>query len=43
MTASRAKGFDMGLVAVLDSPAALSVYAAHDSHLPYGYMPIYLV
>ncbi|KAK1237294.1 hypothetical protein MKX08_002919 [Trichoderma sp. CBMAI-0020] len=33
-TASRAKGFDMGLVAILDSPAALSTYATHDAHLP---------
>ncbi|KAL7893504.1 hypothetical protein HDV63DRAFT_408382 [Trichoderma sp. SZMC 28014] len=34
ITASRAKGFDMGLVAVLDSPADVSTYATHDAHLP---------
>lgn len=31
----RAKGFDMGLVAVLESPAHVEGYAAHPAHLEY--------
>ncbi|KAL7921226.1 hypothetical protein ACQKWADRAFT_295896 [Trichoderma austrokoningii] len=34
MTAARAKGFDVAVVAVLDSQAALSTYATHEAHLP---------
>ncbi|RAK96835.1 uncharacterized protein BO80DRAFT_496790 [Aspergillus ibericus CBS 121593] len=33
MTASRAKGFDMGLVAILEKPEDLQVYANHPDHL----------
>ncbi|PYI01437.1 hypothetical protein BO78DRAFT_401270, partial [Aspergillus sclerotiicarbonarius CBS 121057] len=33
MTASRAKGFDMGLVAILEKPEDLQVYATHPDHL----------
>ncbi|OGM46865.1 stress responsive A/B barrel domain protein [Aspergillus bombycis] len=29
----RAKGFDMGLVAVLDKPEDVAVYAGHPAHL----------
>ncbi|PGH29972.1 hypothetical protein GX50_07272 [[Emmonsia] crescens] len=32
MTASRAKGYDMGLLAILEKPDDLSVYAEHPSH-----------
>ncbi|ETN41332.1 uncharacterized protein HMPREF1541_03267 [Cyphellophora europaea CBS 101466] len=32
-SASRAQGFDMGLVAVLDKPETIGVYAAHPAHL----------
>jgi len=32
-TASRAKGYDLGLVAVLEKPEDVSVYAAHPAHL----------
>jgi hypothetical protein len=38
LTASRAKGYDLAVVAVLDSPDTLSVYATHEAHLPYEYM-----
>ncbi|BAE56762.1 unnamed protein product [Aspergillus oryzae RIB40] len=31
----RAKGFDMGLVAVLDKKEDVAVYAAHPAHLEY--------
>ena len=31
-TAMRAKGYDMGLVAVLDKPETVSVYAQHPAH-----------
>ncbi|KAH8120775.1 hypothetical protein ACSS6W_009880 [Trichoderma asperelloides] len=34
ITASRAKGFDVGLVAVLDKPDTVPIYAAHDAHQP---------
>lgn len=37
ITASRAKGFDVGLVAVLDKPDTVPIYAAHDAHQPYEY------
>lgn len=33
MTASRAKGYDMGLLAILEKPDDVSVYAGHPSHL----------
>ncbi|GJP90870.1 hypothetical protein AnigIFM56816_011771 [Aspergillus niger] len=33
MTASRAKGYDMGLVAILEKPSDLQVYATHPAHL----------
>ncbi|KLJ12509.1 hypothetical protein EMPG_09512 [Blastomyces silverae] len=33
MTASRAKGYDMGLLAILEKPDDISVYAGHPSHL----------
>lgn len=32
MTASRAKGYDMGLVAILDKPEDVPGYAAHPAH-----------
>jgi hypothetical protein len=32
-TASRAQGYDMGLVAVLDKAETIAVYAKHDAHL----------
>ncbi|PYH47837.1 Dabb family protein [Aspergillus saccharolyticus JOP 1030-1] len=32
-TAARAKGFDMGLVAILEKPDDLPTYAAHPAHL----------
>lgn len=32
-TAHRAQGFDMGLVAILDKPETLKVYAEHPAHL----------
>ncbi|PGH17182.1 hypothetical protein AJ79_01320 [Helicocarpus griseus UAMH5409] len=32
MTASRAKGFNMGLMAILEKPDDVPVYAAHPSH-----------
>lgn len=35
MTASRAKGYDMGLLAILEKPDDLSVYAEHPSHQVY--------
>ncbi|KAK2784870.1 hypothetical protein FQN52_008806 [Onygenales sp. PD_12] len=34
ITAARAKGFDMGLVAILEKPEDLPVYGAHSSHQP---------
>ena len=33
ISASRAQGFDMGLVAILDKPETISVYAQHPAHL----------
>lgn len=33
----RAKGFDMGLVAVLESPEHVASYATHPAHLEYVY------
>lgn len=33
MTASRAKGYNMGLVAILEKPSDLQVYATHPAHL----------
>ncbi|PWY89703.1 hypothetical protein BO94DRAFT_534450 [Aspergillus sclerotioniger CBS 115572] len=33
MTASRAKGFDMGLVAIMEKPEDLQIYANHPDHL----------
>ncbi|EGC43432.1 predicted protein [Histoplasma capsulatum var. duboisii H88] len=33
MTASRAKGYDMGLLAILEKPDDVSLYAGHPSHL----------
>jgi hypothetical protein len=35
----RAKGFDMGLVAVLEKPEDLPVYAVHPAHLEYVFLP----
>lgn len=32
-TASRAKGFDMGLIAILDKPVDLKGYAEHPAHM----------
>lgn len=32
-TAARAKGFDMGLIAILDKPEDLKGYAEHPAHL----------
>ena len=32
ITASRSKGYDMGLVAILEKPDDIPVYAAHDAH-----------
>jgi hypothetical protein len=32
ISATRAQGFDMGLVAVLDKPETVSVYAEHPAH-----------
>ncbi|KAL6900564.1 hypothetical protein GGI43DRAFT_405733 [Trichoderma evansii] len=34
ISAHRAKGFDVGLVAVLDKPDTVPFYAAHDAHQP---------
>ena len=33
VSAARAQGFDMGLVAVLDKPETVEVYAKHPAHL----------
>ena len=33
VTAARAKGYDMGLVAILEKPADVTVYAQHPAHL----------
>ena len=33
MTAARAKGFDMGLVAIMEKPEDLQGYATHPDHL----------
>ncbi|OAX82553.1 hypothetical protein ACJ72_03096 [Emergomyces africanus] len=33
MTAARAKGYDMALLAILEKPEDISVYAVHPSHL----------
>jgi hypothetical protein len=33
ISAQRAQGFDMGLVAVLDKPETIKVYAEHPAHL----------
>ena len=32
-TANRSMGYDMGLVAVLDKPETIKVYAEHPEHL----------
>jgi hypothetical protein len=32
ISASRAQGFDMGLVAILDKPETIEVYAKHPAH-----------
>ncbi|PYH84813.1 hypothetical protein BO82DRAFT_351617 [Aspergillus uvarum CBS 121591] len=32
-TAARAKGFDMGIVAILEKPNDVQTYAAHPAHL----------
>ncbi|EEH21610.1 hypothetical protein PABG_03826 [Paracoccidioides brasiliensis Pb03] len=32
ITASRAKGYDMGLLAILEKPDDVQVYAAHPAH-----------
>ena len=32
-TADRAKGYDMGLVAILEKPTDVSSYAQHPAHL----------
>ena len=32
ISANRAKGYDMGIVAVLDKPETISVYAQHPAH-----------
>ena len=33
VTANRAKGFDMGLVAILEKSADVTTYAQHPAHL----------
>lgn len=33
ISAARAQGFDMGLVAILDKPDTIKVYAEHPAHL----------
>lgn len=33
VSAMRAKGYDLGLVAVLDKPETVPVYAQHPAHL----------
>jgi hypothetical protein len=33
ITVPRAKGFDMGLVAILESPEHVASYASHPAHL----------
>lgn len=35
ITAHRAKGFNFGLVAILDKPGDVTVYATHPAHLKY--------
>lgn len=35
MTAHRAKGFDMGLLAILEKKEDIAVYADHPAHLEY--------
>lgn len=35
MTAHRAQGFDMGLLAILEKKEDLPVYAEHPAHLEY--------
>jgi len=35
MTAQRAKGYDLGLVAVLEKPEDVPVYADHPAHQKY--------
>lgn len=37
----RAKGFDMGLVAVLESPQHVEGYAVHPAHLEYVSLAVY--
>ncbi|KAK7751053.1 hypothetical protein SLS62_007039 [Diatrype stigma] len=33
ITAARSKGFDMGVVAILEKPTDIEVYAKHPAHL----------
>ena len=37
-TASRAKGFDFGIVAILEKAEDLEVYAPHPAHQEYGFL-----
>ena len=34
-SAARAKGYNMGLVAILDKPETITVYAQHPAHMMY--------
>lgn len=38
ITASRAQGFNIGLVAILDKVDTIPIYAAHAAHQPYEYI-----
>ena len=35
ISAARAKGYNMGLVAILDKPETITVYAQHPAHMMY--------
>ena len=35
ISAARAKGYNMGLVAILDKPETITVYAQHPAHMVY--------
>jgi hypothetical protein len=40
VSAARAKGYDSGLVAILDKPETVTVYAEHPAHLEYVLMNV---
>jgi hypothetical protein len=37
ITAARAQGFNIGIVAILDKADTIPIYAAHAAHQPYEY------